>query len=148
MGIVSYHPSVQSVQGCHATVPSTSTSDCKSDTLSVSDKEYPKLIPTLQLEAGELEQVANKSKLTLQSETTEKMKQLVVSAENSKQNPTEKHPNIITKDETNVQGEAPQNRGDVISQVRLIKAVSLPANHSQYRLLMSKAQFYWSHQSH
>ena len=58
------------------------------------------------------------------------MKQLVVSAENSEENPTEKHPNIITKDETNVQGEAPQNSGDVISQVRLIKAVRLPANHS------------------
>ena len=96
----------------------------------MSDKEAPKLIPTLQLEAEELEQVANKSKLTLQSETTEKMKQLVVSAENSEENPTEKHPNIITKDETNVQGESPQNSGDVISQVRLIKAVRLPANHS------------------
>ena len=90
------------MQGCHATVPSTSTSDCKSDTLSVSDKEVPKLIPTLQLEAEELEQVANKSKLILQSETTEKMKQLVVSAENNEENPTEKHPNIITKDETNI----------------------------------------------
>ena len=129
LGIVSYHPSVQSVQGCHARVPSTSTSDCKSDTLSVSDKEAPKSIPTLQLEE-ELEQVANKSKLTLQSETTEKMNQLVVSTENSEENPTERHPNIITKDETNVQGEAPQNSGDVISQVRLIKAVRLPANHS------------------
>ena len=84
----------------------------------------------LQLEAEELEQVANKSKLTLQSENTEKMKQLVVSAENSEENPTEKHPNIITKDETNVQGEAPQNSGHVISQVRLIKAIRLPANHS------------------
>ena len=49
---------IQSVQGYHAIVTSTSTSDCKSDTLSVSDKAVPKLIPTylptLQLEAQEL----------------------------------------------------------------------------------------------
>ena len=59
-------------------------------------------------------------------------KQLVASAEDSEENPTEKYPNKTTKDERNVHGEAPQNSGDVISQVRLIiiKAVLLPANHS------------------
>ena len=114
----------------------------------MSSKEVPKLIPTLQLEAEELEQVANMSKLTLQSETTEKMKQLVVSAENSEENPTKKHPNIITKDETNVQGEAPQNSGDVISQLKLYVYLPIIQRQYQYRLLMSKAQFYWSHQSH
>ena len=44
LGIVSYHPSVQSVQGYHTIITSrpttsTTTNDCKSDTLSVSDKE-------------------------------------------------------------------------------------------------------------
>ena len=122
LGIVSYHPNVQSVHGCHATVTSTRISDCKSDTLSVRDKE---------LEAEELEQQAtNKSNLTIQSETTEKMKQLVASAEDSEENPTEKYPSQTIKDERNVQGEASQNSGDGISQVRLIKAVCLPANHS------------------
>ena len=70
--------------------------------LSVSDKEVSKLIPTLQLEIEELEQVTNKSKLTLQSETIEKMKQLVANAENSEENPAGKYPKKITKDEINV----------------------------------------------
>ena len=50
-GTVSYHPSVQSVQGCHTAVTSRSStriSYCKNNTLSVSDKEVLKLIPTSQ----------------------------------------------------------------------------------------------------
>ena len=50
LGIVSYHPSVQSMQGCHTTVtsrPSANTSDCESDTLPVGDKKIPKLTPIL-----------------------------------------------------------------------------------------------------
>ena len=41
--------------------------------------------------------------------------------------------NILTtlpEGETNVHGEAPRNSGDGLSQVTLIKAVCLPANHS------------------
>ena len=99
LGIVSYHPSVPSVQGCHTTVTSrpttsTTTDDCKSDTLSVSDKEdkeVPKAIPTLQSGTEELLQpVANKTELTLQSETTEEMEQPVAGAGNNEENPTEK----------------------------------------------------------
>ena len=48
-GTVSYHPSVQSVQGCQTAVisrPSDRISYCKNNTLSVSDKEVLKLIPT------------------------------------------------------------------------------------------------------
>lgn len=49
LSTVSYHPSVQFVQGCHTAIvsrvrPSTS----KNTTLPVSDKEVPKLIPTSQ----------------------------------------------------------------------------------------------------
>ena len=55
---------IQSVQACHAIVTFTSTSDCKIDTLSVSGKAVPKLIPTylptLQLKAQELFKVINK----------------------------------------------------------------------------------------
>ena len=90
--------------GCHTTVtsrPSTSTTtnECKSDTLSVSDKEdkeakeVPKAISTLQSGTEELLQpVANRTKLiiTLQSETTEKMEQPVTGAGNNEENPTEK----------------------------------------------------------
>ena len=141
LGIVSYHPSVQSVQGCYATKtsgPSTSTTtnDCKSDddTLPVSDKEIPKVIPTLLPGEEELLQpVANQVELTLQLETTEEMEQPAASAENSKENPTETLPsdiNQVTNNETQGQGETLQNNRDVMSQVRLIKAVRLPANHS------------------
>ena len=87
--------------GYHTTVtsrPSTSTTtnECKSDTLSVSDKEdkeVPKAIPTLQSGTEELLQpVANRTKLiiTLQSETIEKMEQPVAGAGNNEENPTEK----------------------------------------------------------
>ena len=51
LSTVSYHPGVQSVQGCSTAVtsrPSTSISYCKNNTLSVSDKEVRKLIPTSQ----------------------------------------------------------------------------------------------------
>ena len=58
------------------------------------------------------------------------MKQLVASAENSEENPTEKYPYKTTKGETNVQREAPQNSGDILSQVRLIKVAHLSAHHS------------------
>ena len=122
LGIVSYHPSVQFVQGCHTTVTSrpttsTTTNDCKSDTLSVSDKEdkeVPKAIPTLQSGTEELLQpVANKTELTLQSETTEKMEQPVAGAGSNEENPTEKSSpsddNQVTKDETSSQGEILQN---------------------------------------
>ena len=49
LGIASYHPSVQSVQGYHTTITSrpttsTTTNDCKSDTLSVSDKKIKKFL--------------------------------------------------------------------------------------------------------
>ena len=50
-GTVSYHPSVQSVQRCHTAVtsrPSNRISYRKNNTLSVSDKEVLKLIPTSQ----------------------------------------------------------------------------------------------------
>ena len=143
LGIVSYHPSVQSVQGHHTTVTSrpttsTTTNDCKSDALSVSDKEdkeIPKAIPTLQSGTEEiLQPVANTTELTLQSETIEKMEQPVAGAGNNEENPTEKsspsNANQVTKDETSSEGETPQNSEDVVSQVRLIKAVRLPANHS------------------
>ena len=71
LGIVSYHPSVQSVQGRHTAVMSrlsTSTIDCKSDTLPVSNKEVSKSMSTLQSETGKLVQQADsESKLMLQS---------------------------------------------------------------------------------
>ena len=146
LSIVSYHPSVQCVQGCHTTVtfrPTTSTitNDCKSDTLSVSDKEdkeVPKAIPTLQSGTEELVQpVVNKTKLTLQSETTEKMEKPVAGAGNNEENLTEKSSpsdaNQVTKDETSSQGETPlfpQNSEDVVSQVKLIEAIHLPVNYS------------------
>ena len=50
------------------------------------------------------------------------MEQLVASAKNGEENPTEKYPFSkikFIKDATNVQGDTPQNSGDVISQVRL-----------------------------
>ena len=143
LGIVSYHPSVQFVQGYHTTITSkpttsTTTNDCKSDTLSVSDKEdkeVPKAIPTLQSGTEEiLQPVANTTELTLQSETIEKMDHSVAGAGNNEENPTEKsspsNAYQVTKDETSSQRETPQNSEDVVSQVRLIKAVRLPANHS------------------
>ena len=143
LGIVSYHPSVQSVQGYHTTVTSrpttsTTTNDCKSDTLSVSDKEnkeIPKAIPTLQSGTEEiLQPVADTTELTLQSETIEKMEQPVAGAGNNEENLTEKsspsNANQVTKDGTSSQGETPQISENVVSQVRLIKAVRLPANHS------------------
>ena len=104
------------MQGCHTTVTSrpsasTTTNDCKSDTLSVSNKEVPKVTPTFQSGTEELlQEVANKDKFTLQPGTTEKMEQPVASAENSEENPTENvHlmtlTYIVTKDETNGHGE-------------------------------------------
>ena len=118
LDIVSYHPSVQSVQGYYTTVTSrpttsTTTNDCKSDTLSVSDKEdkeVPKAIPTLQSGTEEiLQPVANTTELTLQLETIEKMEQSVAGAGNNEENPTEKsspsNANQVTKDETSSQGE-------------------------------------------
>ena len=50
------------------------------------------------------------------------MRQLVATAENGEENPIEKYPFSTTKftnDATNVQGDEPQNSGNVISQVRL-----------------------------
>ena len=50
-GIVSYHPSIQSMQGCNTTItsrPSASTSDHESETMPVGDKGVLKLTPTLQ----------------------------------------------------------------------------------------------------
>ena len=40
LGTACYHPSVQCVEATVTSKSSTSTSDCESDTLSVSDKEY------------------------------------------------------------------------------------------------------------
>ena len=69
------------------------------------DKEVPKVIPTLQ------------------SGTTERMKQPAAGSENSEENPIEKSSpsdanqidaNQITKDETNGQGETPQNSENVM----------------------------------
>ena len=119
LGIVSYHPSVQSMQGCYTTVtsrPSVNISDCESDTLSVGDKEVPKLItPTLQ--SG-----------------TEVMEKPVTSTGNKEENLTEKQPpsdtNQVTEDKTDVKGKVPQRSGNVMSQVRLIKAVRLPASYA------------------
>ena len=118
LGIVSYHPSVQSMQGCHTTVtPRTSvnTSNCESDTLPVGDKEVPKLTPTLQ--SG-----------------TEVMEKPVTSTGNKEENLTEKQPpsdtNQVTEDKTDVKGKVPQRSGNVMSQVRLIKAVRLPASYA------------------
>ena len=98
-------------------------------------KEVPKAIPTLQSGTEEiLQPVANTTELTLQSETIEKMEHSVAGAGNNEENPTEKsspsNANQVTKDETSSQRETPQNSEDVVSQVRLIKAVRLPANHS------------------
>ena len=102
------------------------------------DKEVPKAIPTLQSGTEKLVQpVVNKTKLTLQSETTEKMEKPVAGAGNNDENLTEKSSpndaNQVTKDETSSQRETPlfpQNSEDVVSQVRLIKAIHLPVNHS------------------
>ena len=83
-----------------------------------------------------MQPVANKTELTLQSETTERMEQPIAGTKNSEENPTEKYSPRdtnqvkVTKDETNSQGETPQNSKDVMSQIRLIKAVRLPANNS------------------
>ena len=94
LGIVSYHPSVQSMQGCHTTVtsrPSANTSDCESDTLPVGDKEVPKLTPTLQ--SG-----------------TEVMEKPVASAENKESLIEEQSPsdtNQVTEDKTSVKGKVP-----------------------------------------
>ena len=116
LGIVSYHPSVQSMQGCYTTVtPRTSvnTSDCESDTLSVGDKEVPKLTPTLQ--SG-----------------TEVMEKPVASTGNKdlieKQPPSDT--DQVTEDKTDVKGKVAQRSGNVMSQVRLIKAVRLPASYA------------------
>ena len=116
LGIVSYHPSVQSMQGCHTTVtsrPSVNTSDCESDTLPVGDMEVPKLTPTLQ--SG-----------------TEVMEKPVASTENKdlieKQPPSDT--NQVTEEKTDVKRKVPQGSGDVMSQVRLIKAVRLPASYA------------------
>ena len=171
LGIVSYHPSVQSVLGRNMTVmsrsptstiscksdtlsvsdkelptsaaatfrPPTNTIDCKSDTLPVSDKEVPKSTSTLQSETGKLsQQTASESKLTLQSGTINSLKQPVARAENDEENPKQRHlpsdnnqvPSNPAKDGIDVQGKVPQNNRDVMSQVRLIKAVRLPANYS------------------
>ena len=132
LGIVSYHPSVQSVQGCHTTGPSTSTIDCESDTLRVSDQEVPTPTLTLQSESVELgKQVSSEGNLTLQSRITVGSEQPAAIAENNKRNLTESHPpSQVTKGKIDVQGTAPQNNGDVMSQVRIIKAVRLPANYS------------------
>ena len=106
------------MQGCHTTVtPRTSvnTSDCESDTLSVGDKEVPKLTPTLQF-------------------GTEIMEKPVTSTRNKEENLTEKQPpsdtNQVTEDKTDVKGKIPQRSGNVMSQVRLIKAVRLPASYA------------------
>ena len=96
LGIVSYHPSVQSVQGCHTAVisgPSTSTINCESDTLPVSDQEVPNPTSTLQSETVEFrQQVSSKGNLTLQSRITEESEKPVATAENNKGNSTENHP--------------------------------------------------------
>ena len=124
LGIVSYHPSVQSVLGRNMTAmsrpptstiscksdtlsvsdkelptsaaatfrPPTNTIDCKSDTLPVSDKEVPKSTSTLQSETGKLsQQTASESKLTLQSGTINSLKQPVARAENDEENPKQRH---------------------------------------------------------
>ena len=86
-GLVSYHPSVQSVLKCHTAgkfKPSTSTIDCKSDALPMSDEvpelvndlvpelvsnQVPELVPTLHSEAVELQQqTSGGSNHTLQSD--------------------------------------------------------------------------------
>ena len=66
LGIVSYHPSVQSVQGCHSaeTPRPTSNSDCEGDTIPVINK---RTVPVEQPRTEELaQQVADG--LTLQME--------------------------------------------------------------------------------
>ena len=82
--------------------------------------------------------VANQAELTLQLETAEEMEKPATSAEDTKENPTETSPsntNEVTKNKTKGQGESKretlQNDKDVMSQVRLIEAVCLPANHLQ-----------------
>ena len=105
------------MQGCHTTVtsmPSVNTSDCESDTLPMGDKEVPKLTPTLQ--SG-----------------TEAMDKPVASTENKeslieKQLPIDT--NQVTEDKTDVKRKVPQRSGNVMSQVRLIKAVRLPASYA------------------
>ena len=103
MGIVSYHPSVQSTWGCHTTVtsrPSANTSDCESDSLLVGDKKVPKLTPTLQ--SG-----------------TEVMEKPVAGTENKEESLTEKQPpsdtNQVTEDKTDVQRKVLQRSENVMS---------------------------------
>ena len=167
LGIVSYHPSVQSVSNHNMTTmprPPTNTVNCKSalpksgkepptsapatfrsptNTINIIDyksdtssKQVPKSTSTLQSEAEK--QATRESQLTLQPRTTNNLEQPIVEVANDEENLKHKHlpnnssqaPSDPAKDVIDVQEKLPQNNQDVMSQVRLIKAVRLPANYS------------------
>ena len=137
LGIVSYHPSVQSVWGCHSaeTPRPTSNSDREGDTIPVINK---RTVPVEQPRTEELaQQVADG--FTLQMERVD---QPAVTAVASKKSETEK------PSEATGEVKVPQSRRMVTTRVSLIKSVCLPAPQFQCKLVRLRAQFYWSQQSH